>query len=87
MEVDSQHRAPVILPRGKKSDTHYIGGCVVLRASMGDLKKRKNFLPPLGFYPLIVQPVVGRFVDYAIPTPRHRVHVSYYLSQILLILS
>lgn len=87
MEVSSRHRAPAVLPRGKNSDTHYIGGCVVLRAGMGDLEKRKNFLTLLGFYPLFVEPVFSRFVDYAIPAPHYRVHFSYYLAQMLLIRS
>lgn len=78
MEVSSRHRAPPVLPRGKDSDTHYTGGCVVLSAGTGDLEKRKNFLPLLGFYPLIVETVVGRFVDYAIPATRYRVHLSYF---------
>ena len=87
MEVSSRHRSPAILPRGKNSDTHYIGGCVVLSAGMGNLEKRNKFLPLLGFYPLIVETVIGRFVEYAIPAPGYRVHFSYYLRQMLLIRS
>jgi hypothetical protein len=61
---------------------------VVFSAGMGDLKKRKNFLPLLGFYPLIVDSVVGLFVDYAIPATRYRVYFSYFfLAQVLLIRS
>jgi len=44
MEVSSRHRAPAVLPQGKNSDTHYIGGCVVLSAGMGDLEKKKSCL-------------------------------------------
>jgi hypothetical protein len=87
MEVSSRQSAPAFLPRGKNSYTHYIGGCVVLGVSMGDLEKRKNFLPLLGFYPLIFEHVASRFVDYAVPAPRYLVNFSYYLAQMLLIRS
>ena len=46
---------------------------MVFSAGMDDLKKRGNFLPLLGFYPLIVDHVVGLFVDYAITATRYRV--------------
>jgi hypothetical protein len=70
----------LLYTRGKKATgTHWIGGWVDLRAGLDDVEKRK-FLTLTGFqiYPSVVQPVVSRYTDYAIP--------AYALPYILLII-
>jgi hypothetical protein len=49
-------------PGERAPGTHWIGGWVCPRASLGAMEKRKIFtLPGLELLPLIVQPVASRF--------------------------
>jgi hypothetical protein len=62
--MSGQLHASAALPQGKAPGTHWIGGCVGLRAGLEDVEKRK-FLPLPG-----LQPVASRYTDWAIPAPR-----------------
>jgi hypothetical protein len=51
--------------------THFIGGWVDPRAGLDDMEKWKYILPycDSNSRPLVVQPVVSRYTDWAIPAP------------------
>jgi hypothetical protein len=56
-------------PRERAPCTHWIGGWVDPRAGLDDVEKRNPWpYQDLNSDPLIVQPVVSRDTDYAIPT-------------------
>jgi hypothetical protein len=69
MGVCGQHHAVAVLSPGK---TRYrlhrrLGG------PHGRSERVRKILPPLGFDPQTVQPVAGRYTDWAIPAPeKHR---------------
>jgi hypothetical protein len=52
--------------------THWIGSWVDPRAGLDDMEKRKFLtIQGLNSDPLVVQPVVSRHTDYAIPAPHY----------------
>jgi hypothetical protein len=55
-------------PGERASGTHWIGGWVDPRAGLEDVERSKFFiLPGIELDLLVVQPVVSRYTDYAIP--------------------
>jgi hypothetical protein len=67
--VSGQLHAPAALPRERAPGTHFIGGSVDPRAGQDDMEKWKFLtMPGLELAPLLViQPVVSRYTDWAIP--------------------
>ena len=63
MGVGGQRHAPAVLPQGKTQYSLYrrLGG------PQGQSGQVRKILPPLGFDPLTVQPVVSHYTDWAIP--------------------
>ena len=59
MGVRCERHAPAAVPPGKK-DTHFIGGCVGLRAGVDGFGKSR---PSPAIDPRTVQPVVSRYTD------------------------
>ena len=64
--MGDQRYAPAALPAGKRPNTPCVGGWVGPRAGLDACGKSR----PVGFHPRTVQPVVGRYTDYAIPAPK-----------------
>jgi hypothetical protein len=60
-----------LYPRERVPGTHFIGGWVDSRASLDDMEKWRFFYPTGTRTPasLVVQPVVSRYTDWAIPAP------------------
>ena len=56
MEVSGQHHASAVLPPGKRTSTHWVGGWVDLRAGVVATKKT-NLLAPQGCEPRTDQAV------------------------------
>ena len=65
MGVGGQYHTPATLPR-ERLGTHCIGGWVGLRAGLDRCGISR---PPLGFNPQIIQPIVSRNTNHAIPAP------------------
>jgi hypothetical protein len=69
LEVSGQLHVPAASPPGRSPGTHFIEGWVDPRAGLDDMEKWKFLtLPGLELVPLlVVQPVVSRYTDWAIP--------------------
>jgi len=67
MVVGGQHHASAVYPR-ERPGTHCIGGWVGPRGGLDGCRKSRR---PPGFDPRIVQPVVSRNTDWAIPALYH----------------
>ena len=62
MDSGGQRYSPTALPLGKTPNTHFIGGWLSHRASLDGCG---NLAPLPGFDPRPVQPVAGRYTNYA----------------------
>jgi hypothetical protein len=64
--VGVQHHTLDALPPRKRPYTQHTGGCVGLGASPVGTEN----LAPRGFETLTLQPIAGRYTDYAVPAPQ-----------------
>jgi hypothetical protein len=68
LEVSGELRAPAALPPGKEPP---LEGWVGPRAGLDDLENFLSYRDSKS-HPSVVQAVVSRYTDYAIPAPNHR---------------